>query len=55
MHGQLGIRLLFEELVVVEMVVAWNKAKRKGDEKAEGEIGKGEKSCDEVLVLGIPG
>jgi hypothetical protein len=38
MHGQLGIRLLFEEL---EVVVARYEAKRKGDQKAE-ERGKGE-------------
>jgi len=41
MHGQLGIRLLFEELEVVVVVVARYEAKRKGDQKAE-ERGKGE-------------
>jgi len=34
MHGQLGTRLLFEELV---MGVGRHKAKRKGDQKARGE------------------
>lgn len=41
MHGQLGIRLLFEDLVLVE---AWWEAKRKGGQKAKGELGKGELS-----------
>jgi hypothetical protein len=40
MHDQLGIRLLFEDL---EAVVARCEAKRKGDQKAEGERGKGER------------
>jgi len=37
MHGQLGITLLFEEMLVEE---AWYEAKRKGGQKAKGEMGK---------------
>jgi hypothetical protein len=52
MHVQLGITLLFEEFVVV---VAWYEAKRKGDKKAEGEMGKANSHVIKQIVLGLPG
>lgn len=51
MHRQLGIRLLFEELVVVE---AWWEAKRKGDQKAtKRRKGNLEKANSHVVELGL--
>jgi hypothetical protein len=50
MHGQLGTRLLFEELV---MGVGRHKAKRK---RSKGERGKGELShgTEQLIVLRVP-